>query len=108
MILVRLVIQTKWGKADEVVAMFKKEAELMRRLLGPNTRGRILTDISGPFHTVVQELEVESLAKWEELRTAMFSDPEVQERQVEPEHPDTPFLSGQTEFYTIEMSLDPE
>jgi hypothetical protein len=108
MILVRLVFQTKWGKADEVVSMFKKEAELLRRLLGPNTRARILTDISGPFHTVVQELEVESLAKWEELRTAMFSDPEVQERQGEPDGPAIPLLSGQTEFYTIEMTLDPE
>jgi hypothetical protein len=56
----------------------------------------------------VQELEVESLAEWERMRTAMFSDPEVQERQADPERPDSPLLSGSTEFYTIEMTLGPE
>ncbi len=108
MILVRLVFQTKWGKTDEVVAAFKEETELLRRFLGPNGRARVLTDLSGPFHTVVQEMEVESLAEWERLRTAMFADPEVQERQADPERPDSPLLSGSTEFYTIEMTLGPE
>jgi hypothetical protein len=39
---------------------------------GTGPRFRILTDISGPFFTVVSEVEVESLAAWEgEFRESM-------------------------------------
>ncbi len=54
MIQVRLVFQTKWGKTDEVVNAFRQEAEMMRQLIGPKNRLRLLTDLSGPFHTIVQ------------------------------------------------------
>lgn len=103
MILVRIVFQTKWGRAQEVVDGFGQDAEMMRRIAGPNVRGRILTDLSGPFHTVVQEIEVESLAEWERLRTAMFSDPEFQQTQA---NSDLPFESGSLEFYTIEATVE--
>ena len=73
MIVVRMVFQTKWGKAQEAVDMFAQAADMMRKLTGTNAHVRVLTDLSGPFHTVVQEIEVESLAKWEQLRAAMFS-----------------------------------
>jgi hypothetical protein len=100
MILVRYTFQTKWGKAQEVVDDFKSMAEAMRKAMGgANVHGRVLTDLSGPFHTVVQELEVESLADWEKMRAAMFSTPEFQQEQTgEP-----PFESGGAEFYTIEF-----
>ena len=101
-ILVRMVFQAKWGTAQAVVEEFRQNADIMRRLVGPNTRARILTDLSGPFDTVVQEIEVESLAEWERLRTAIFSDPEFQERQTG----DPPFKSGSTEFYTIEATFE--
>ena len=101
MIVVRFVFQAKWGKADEVVDEFKKNAEMMRKALGSNVRVRLLTDLSGPFHTVVQELEVESLAAWEKLRIAMFNNPEFQERQASSENP---FEHGRTEFYTLEAT----
>ena len=102
MILVRMVFQAKWGNAQAVVEEFKQSADVMRKIVGPNTRARILTDLSGPFDTVVQELEVESLAEWERLRTAIFSDPEFQQRQTG----DRPFKSGSTEFYTIEATFE--
>jgi quinol monooxygenase YgiN len=101
MIVVRFVFQAKWGKADEVVDEFKKNAELMREALGSNVRVRLLTDLSGPFHTVVQELEVESLAEWERLRAAMFNNPELQDLQADLENP---FEAGRTEFYTLEAT----
>ncbi|MCK4898481.1 MAG: hypothetical protein KAS38_06880 [Anaerolineales bacterium] len=101
MVVVRFVFQAKWGKADEVVDEFKKNAEQMREALGPNVRARILTDLSGPFHTVVQEIEVESLAAWEKLRLELFANPEFQERQANGE---SPFESGRTEFYTLEAT----
>ncbi len=99
MVLVRYVFQAKWRRAEIVVDEFKKNAEMMQSVLGPEVHGRILTDLSGPFDTVVQELEVESLAEWERLRTAMFSNPEFQQAQASGENP---FISGRTEFYTIE------
>ncbi len=103
MILVRMVFQTKWGKAQEVVDEFKKNADMMRRVTGPRVRGRVLTDLSGPFHTVVQEMEVESLAEWERIRTAMFSDQEAQQQMGDP---GDLLESGRAEFYTIEATYE--
>jgi hypothetical protein len=99
MILVRFVCQAKFSQASEVVAGFKQSGEIIRTMVGPNVRARILTDLSGPFDTVVQEIEVESLAEWERLRALIFSNPEVQEAETA-----LPRVieSGRTEYYTIE------
>ena len=69
MLLVRQVFQAKYGRGDELVALFKEgfarfrspgeAAEAARRSY------RILTDASGSFFTVVIEVEVESFAAWE-------------------------------------------
>ena len=101
MVVVRMVFQTKWGKAQEVVDEFASMVDIMRRITGNNAHVRILTDLSGPFHTVVQEIEVESLAKWEEYRAKMFSSPEFQDMQPPGE---LPFEGGRTEFYTLEKA----
>lgn len=101
MTLVRLVCQAKFGKASEVVAVFKQSQEVIHRSIAPDLRMRIVTDLSGPFDTVIQELEVENLAAWERLRSAIFSNPQVQE--VEAALLDS-IESGQTEFYTIEAT----
>jgi hypothetical protein len=100
MILVRFICQAKFGKAGEVVAGFKQSHEILRRVVAPEMRVRLLTDLSGPFDTVVQEIEVESLAEWERLRTAIFSHPEVHEAEA-----GLPAVieSGRTEYYTIEV-----
>jgi hypothetical protein len=101
MILVRFVCQAKIGKASEVVAGFNQTAEIMRTLVGPHVRARILTDLSGPFDTVVHEIELESLAEWERLRGIIFSNPEVQEAEASLSGV---IESGRTEFYTIEAT----
>jgi hypothetical protein len=99
MIIVRMVCQAKFGKAGEVVAGFKQSVEIVRTLVGPKVRSRLLTDLSGSFDTVVQELELESLAEWERLRAVVFSNPEFQ--AAEAAMPDV-IVSGQLEYYTIE------
>jgi hypothetical protein len=99
MILVRFVCRAKFGKASDVVAGFKRSNEIARTIAGPNVRVRLLTDLSGAFDTVVQELELESLAEWERLRAVIFSNPEFQ--AAEASVPDA-IVSGQTEYYTIE------
>jgi len=101
MIVVRLVFQTKWGEAQKAVDQFSQFVDQMSRTAGKKVHGRILTDLSGPFHTVVQELEVESLAEWERMRAAMFSDPEMQNTQATQE---MIFEGGRTEYYTLEKS----
>jgi hypothetical protein len=99
MILVRFVCRAKFGNANEVVAGFKQTQEIIRPVVGQNMRVRILTDLSGPFDTVIQEIELESLAEWERLRVVIFSNPEVQAAEAA-----APGIieSGRTEFYTIE------
>lgn len=102
MIVVRFVLQTKSGKAEDVVKNIQKNAEMMRRLTGTEGKVRLLTDLSGPFDTVVQEIELESLAEWERVRAKIFSDPEFQTTQSDGE---SPVVSGRTEFYTLEAVI---
>lgn len=101
MILVRFVCQARSGRSSDLVAGFKQSLEVAGTVVGPKVRARLLTDLSGPFDTVVQELEIESLAEWERLRGVLFSNPQFQE--AEAEMPDV-IESGQTEFYTIEAT----
>ena len=96
MILVRLVFQATFGKGGELA-----------RLLAEGTaappgegRWRLLTDLSsGPFDTVVLELEQPSLAAWEERRGRVFAAPAFRETMAR-----TAALieSGRSELYTIE------
>jgi hypothetical protein len=65
MLVVRQVFQAKYGRGDELVALFQELDRRMREEGGMMQRSRILTDASGPFFTVVSEIEVESLAEWE-------------------------------------------
>jgi hypothetical protein len=102
MILVRFVFQAKFGQAGNVIEGFKKDLEMMKEALGQDVKVRLLTDLSGNFDTVVQEMELESLAVWEELRAKIFSNPDFQEVQ---ETRENPFLGGRTEFYTIEADF---
>jgi len=101
MVLVQLVYQARSGKANELVAGFRQSLAVMRRTVAPELRVRILTDLSGPFDTVVQEIEVTSLAEWERLRTLIFSHPEVQ--AAEAALPDI-IESGRMTYYTIEAT----
>ena len=69
MLLVRQVFQAKYGRGDELVALFKEAQEQMRTsgtgAEGDDRSWRLLTDASGPFFTVVTEFEVENFAAWE-------------------------------------------
>lgn len=65
MLLVRQVFQAKYGRGDELVALFKEFNTRMQEAGGTAPRFRLLTDASGPFFTVVTEIEVENFATWE-------------------------------------------
>lgn len=97
MILVRNVFQAKYGRGDELVALLKEGREKLPT--GVKFHQRILTDASGPFFTVVTEMEVESLAEWERLRAEAFALPEFGDWFACM----TPLVeSGRREFYNIE------
>ena len=102
MIVVRLLMQAQPGKTQDMVNRFIEGADMMRRIAGPNAKLRMMTDLSGPFDTVVQEIDLESLAEWEKLRAKMFSDPEFLESQAVNE---SPYVTGRTEFYTLEAEF---
>ena len=102
MILVRDVLQAKYGKGDELVVLFKEVYERYASQAPEHTgrhRLRLLTALSGPFFTVVTETVVESLAAWERGVGESFAHPEFAEwfarmaALVE---------SGRREFYRLE------
>jgi hypothetical protein len=92
MILVRVTFQAQFGKAGEIV-------EIMKQNPPPDVRGRILTDLSGPFDTVVLESVVESIDDYFRQMREMFANEEMSEemRSVY-----GLVASGTREFYTIE------
>ena len=95
MILVRAVFQAKLGKAQELVASFKTA---MQQSDTPN-QSRILTDLSGPWDTVVVETVAESLADWERQRAEMFANPQFQASFAQVSNL---VVSGRNEYFTIE------
>ena len=95
MILVRDVFQAKYGKGGELVTLFKEAGEKW----AAQYAGRILTDASGPFFTVVTETEVASPAEWERRLAEVFSLTEFGQWFALM----TPLVeSGRREFYNIE------
>jgi hypothetical protein len=96
MILVRDVFHAKYGRGDELVRLFKEMERDFSDMAG--FAPKLLTDLSGPFFTVVTEYEVESFAAWESMLQKSFSDPKFGEwfnRMI-------PLVdSGKREFYTI-------
>ena len=94
-IVVRDVFQVKYGRGSEMVALLKEFAALS----GKNYPNRIMSDASGPFFTIVQEMEVPSLAEWEQVSQRVFSSKEFEplfSRWL------TLVNSGHREFYNLE------
>ena len=100
MVLLRSVFQAKFGKASDVVAEFKKMTQLFTEDQVKSLQVRILTDISGPFDTVVMETTHASLAALEQFRNAMFAMPEMSQ---DASTTNDLIESGRNEYYTIEV-----
>jgi hypothetical protein len=70
---------------------------------GAPRRWRVLTDLSGPFDTVVQEVGAESLAEWEKMRTRLFELAAIRESFRESMARMQELVeSGRNELWTIE------
>src|SRR5262245_5848587 len=97
MLLVRDVFQAKYGRGDELVALFKAAREQMSA--GEQTGSmRLMTDASGPFFTIVIEFEVESFAVWKRQFAEMMAQPDTGGFTA---RMNAVVDSGRREFYTI-------
>lgn len=76
MIEVRTVYQVKFGKIDQAVDLFRRLPDLLPGSVKETSHYHLLTDISGPMYTLVEEWMVPSLADWESSRGELFGHPE--------------------------------
>jgi predicted LPLAT superfamily acyltransferase len=70
MIVVRNVFQLKFGKAREAKEAMKTMIALNRKM-GFAKESRVLTDVTGPFYTMVLELTFPSLADLDREQSMM-------------------------------------
>lgn len=77
MIVVRNVFQLKFGKAREAVAIMKEGLAIQKRI-GVDVSQRLLTDVTGPFYTLVLELTLPNLAALEATAPRIFADKDWQ------------------------------
>jgi hypothetical protein len=97
MIVIRNVFRLKFGKAKEGVALLKEGVAIQKRL-GATFSQRILTDLVGPFYTVVLELAVPNLAEFEAAAPRFMGDKDFQANYQKL----TPLVdSGYREIFTI-------
>jgi hypothetical protein len=99
MIVVRTVLQAKFGTAGRLAASLTQASSAMMAEAGAPRRWRVLTDLSGPFDTVVQEVEAESLAEWEAMRARLFESSAFRESMAAMRES---IVSGRNELWTIE------
>lgn len=79
MIVIRNVFQLQFGKAKDAVPLLKEGLETQRRILSDvDVSTRLLTDVTGPFYTLVLELTVSDLATYEAAIPRLFADPDWQ------------------------------
>jgi hypothetical protein len=81
MVVIRNVFRLKFGKAREAVALFKEGIAIQKRIgagAGLDFPTRLLTDVTGPFYTVVLELTVPNLAAFEGAAPQLLGDKDWQ------------------------------
>lgn len=78
MIIVHNVFRLKFGKAREAVAIMKEGIAIQQRL-GVDVGQRLLTDLTGPFYTLILELTLPNLAAVETTLSSVMTDKAFQE-----------------------------
>ena len=77
MIVVRNIFRLKFGKTREAVALAKENLAIQKRR-GGNFSARLLTDVTGPFYTLVLEITAPSLAVFETEAPQLMGDKDWQ------------------------------
>ena len=78
MIIIRNVFRLKFGKAREAVALFKEADAIQKRVAGTDFPIRLMTDVTGPFYTVVLEVTAPSLTAFEAGAPQLMADKDWQ------------------------------
>ena len=79
MVVVRNVFHLKFGKTKEAVALVKEGMAIQKKALaGVEFSTRLLTDVTGPFYTLVLELTVPNLGAFESYAPKVFGDKDWQ------------------------------
>ncbi len=99
MIQVRDTLQVKFGDIDQAVELFTQPASPVFPFSEPNYHLNVLTDISGPMYTLINEFVVPDLAEFEKVRNESYTKPGFDEwfRQFQ-----LFVQGGQREYYTVE------
>lgn len=77
MIVIRNVFRLKFGKTKEALALMKEGVAIQKRA-GVDMNQRILTDMVGPFYTLVLELISPSLGAQEGIMSKVMGNKEWQ------------------------------
>ena len=93
------MFQAKVGRVGEFAQSLAESLHRAAGAAGGPGGWRVLTDLSGPFDTVVLEVEADSLAGWEQRRRELFAQPEF---QADVANRAEILVSGRNELYTIE------
>jgi hypothetical protein len=95
---VRDTLQVKFGKIDQAVDLFTSSDQFMP-FSAPEFRLNVLTDISGPMYTLVNEFIVPGLGEFETARDQLFQQPGYSDwfRQFQ-----LYVEGGKREYYTVE------
>jgi hypothetical protein len=97
MMVIRNTFRLKFGKAREAIAIMKDGIAIQKRG-GMDASQRLLTDMTGPFYTVVLELTVPTLAALETMMPKIMGDKEWQANYQKL----LPLVeSGKREIYTL-------
>lgn len=97
MILVRDVFQLRFGMAREALALWREGAQFLRAS-GDVRDLRLLTDLAGPYYTLVLETTYESLGAFEQSMRAETGAPEWRAWYAR----FTPLVeSGRREIFTV-------
>ena len=97
MVSMRFVFHTKWNHAQPVIDAFMTTRAIIKRQMGADMR--LLSDLTGPMHTIVEEIDIESIGQWESSRAELMGIPEFRQAV---ESVSQYIESGSLEFYTIE------
>ena len=75
MIVVRDIFQLKFGKARDALKLFEDLRDVAKRTGFDLGEQRVLTDLTGPYYTLVMESTYPSLADYErELKSGLGTD----------------------------------
>jgi hypothetical protein len=99
MIVVRTVMQARFGRGGELAAQFIQTMPAMIAEMGEGRRWRLLTDLNGQFDTVVLEAESGSMSEWEQMRPRLFGSRVFRESMQRMQEL---VVSGRNEMWTVE------